>query len=174
MVVLLYIQFTQKRNKKKYNSYFECEMFALVLVRRVSDCVCVCDACMLQRVINCPWLCVCVFALLLCSMVCSYKLDGALLHCISLHLSPCQHVYCVCKESWAITGCGASRWGRSMGSSRCVCCEYSAWLSSSSLWPSSSLILFLLPPVAGLSTAMTYHWFQRAPSKTCRPSPTCE
>lgn len=40
-------------------------------------------------------------------------------------LSPCQLTYCVSfKESWATTACGASQWGRSMGSSLCVCCEY--------------------------------------------------
>lgn len=108
-----------------------------------------------------------------------------------LHSSPCQHVYSVCKESWATTACGAYLWGRSMDSRVSVCCEYPSRRVRGGgkrrtdvvfrllFYISVHLLLFhplrsLAPFHSGLSMVTTYHWYQREPSKTCHRSPTCE
>lgn len=97
------------------------EDVAFVRVKHGNDPVCVCLT---------GWTCLCLldcFAqwnevinrIVLWNTVLHLKISWA--KC--LHLSPCQHVYSVCKESWATTACAAYQWGRSTGSSPSVCCE---------------------------------------------------
>lgn len=137
-------------------------------------------------------MCACVFVLF-CSVEWSYRkriiTQNFWKEC--LHVSADQHVYSVCKESWATTVCGVSQWGHSMDSSLCVCCEYSPLARNSvhqdhnshtlsSAFNAQSLLMpffFFLSfsrSLSGLSTVTTYRWYQKEPSKICRHCPTCE
>lgn len=150
---------------------------------RLDGCVCLCKCVTAD--------CVSVFARLLCSVEWSHKQDCALkcfaalediLKKMSLHLSPCQHDYSVCKVSWATTASDAYQWGRSMDSSLSVCCEYlcryvQIWWSQTDAnvqTQTFNIQTLALHSFLGLSMVTTYHWYQKEPSKTCHRSPTCE